>query len=106
MEICADCGDLITPSTGSYYRKDPASDIGKTYHSTCGDPFGVHAAVDAAIAAERERCALIAVGFGEFPSEPGASVLIKELRVMCGNVIAEKIRDGRAITRADGGAHD
>lgn len=37
---------------------------------------------------ERERCAQIAVSFGEFPGEP----LIKDIRTMCANAIADKIR--------------
>lgn len=45
--------------------------------------------IDLAIAHERERCAKIAVSFGEFPG----GQLIKDMRVMCGNVIAEKIRE-------------
>jgi hypothetical protein len=38
---------------------------------------------------ERERCASIAISFGEFQGER----LIKDLRVMCGSVIADKIRE-------------
>ena len=29
----------------SYYRKAPGDDIGKTYHSHCGDPFGTKAKI-------------------------------------------------------------
>lgn len=47
------------------------------------------ALIDAAITAERERCAKIAISFGNFPGEK----LIKALRVMCGAAIAEKIRE-------------
>jgi hypothetical protein len=43
METCADCGKPIEMNQASYYRRDPATDIGKTYHSTCGDPFGIKA---------------------------------------------------------------
>lgn len=41
METCADCGKEIGMLEASYYRKDPCGDFGKTYHSACGDPFGV-----------------------------------------------------------------
>lgn len=43
METCADCGKPIKMGEPSYYRKDPAGDIGKAFHSTCGDPFGLKA---------------------------------------------------------------
>jgi hypothetical protein len=36
-----------------------------------------------------EECALVALSFGEFPGRQA----IKEMRVMCGNAIAEKIRE-------------
>lgn len=41
----------------------------------------------AALLAERERCAKVATSFGDFPGER----LVKELRTMCGNAIADKI---------------
>jgi hypothetical protein len=47
---------------------------------------------DAVIAArrdEREKCAQIAISFGDFPGER----LVKDLRVMCGRAIADKIRE-------------
>lgn len=43
METCADCGKPIDMHEASYYRRDPTTDIGKTYHSMCGDPFGTKA---------------------------------------------------------------
>ncbi len=46
--------------------------------------------------AERERCALVAISFGEFPGDR----LTKELRVMCGNAIADKIRE-QAVSPAE-----
>lgn len=55
-EICAGCGNEIGMLQASYYSKDPTCDIGKTYHSHCGDPFGI----EAKIAAEREACAKVA----------------------------------------------
>lgn len=58
MEICADCGKPIQMGEGSYYRRDPASDIGQTFHSTCGDPLGIKAK-DAEI--ERLRSILVCV---------------------------------------------
>jgi hypothetical protein len=42
-EACADCGKPIQMNEGSYYRKGPADDIGKTYHTACGDPLGIKA---------------------------------------------------------------
>ena len=42
-EICADCGKPIFGNQGSYYSKNPDEDIGRAYHSQCGDPFGVRA---------------------------------------------------------------
>lgn len=55
-ETCADCGKPINYGEPSYYSKDPAGgDFGKTYHSHCGDPFGIKAK-DAEIA--RLRVAL------------------------------------------------
>lgn len=54
MEICAECGEPIGFGQGSYYKKaGDNSDIGQTFHSTCGDPLGIKASV----VAERERCA-------------------------------------------------
>ena len=50
--------------------------------------------IDAAIAAERERCAKIAVSFGDF----AGSRMVKDLRVMCGNAIAEAIRQSAPDT--------
>jgi len=44
--------------------------------------------------AERERCAKIAISFGEFPG----GRLVKDLRVMCGGAIADKIRETSADT--------
>lgn len=56
METCAECGKPIEMGQGSFYIPAPAgADFGKTYHSGCGDPLGIKAA----IAAERERCAKI-----------------------------------------------
>lgn len=46
-----------------------------------------------AMEAERERCALIAVSFGDFPGRP----LIKDMRAMCGNAIADKIREAPVV---------
>lgn len=43
MDNCADCGKPIDMHEPSYYRKDPTEDIGKSYHSHCGDPFGIKA---------------------------------------------------------------
>jgi hypothetical protein len=64
METCADCGKPITFAQPSYYAQDGYGDIGRAYHSACGDPFGVKAA----ILAEREACAKIIedsiVGYG------------------------------------------
>lgn len=42
-EICAGCGKEIGMLEGSYYRKMPGDDIGQTFHSMCGDPFGIGA---------------------------------------------------------------
>jgi hypothetical protein len=42
-ETCADCGKPIAMHEESYYLKDPADDIGRTFHSTCGDPHGIKA---------------------------------------------------------------
>lgn len=46
---------------------------------------------------ERERCAKIAISFGDFPGDR----LVKEIRVMCGNTIADKIRE-TALPPAEG----
>ena len=43
MENCADCGKPIDMHEASYYRKDPLLDIGQSFHSRCGDPFGIKA---------------------------------------------------------------
>jgi len=43
METCADCGKPIEAGQASYYRKDYICDIGVTFHSECGDPFGTKA---------------------------------------------------------------
>lgn len=57
-------------------------------------------AIERARLEERERCARIAVEFGAFPGTP----LIKDLRMMCGNAIADKIREGGpAISQAQVG---
>lgn len=45
--VCGECGKPIVLSEPMYYRHQTP------YHSTCGDPLGIKAAV----AAERERCA-------------------------------------------------
>ncbi len=51
----------------------------------------------AALSAETERCAQIAISLGEFPGQK----FIKEMRVMCGNAIADKIReDAPAVSPA------
>lgn len=42
-ETCADCGNPITMNQASHYSRDEFSDIGRTYHSACGDPMGVKA---------------------------------------------------------------
>ncbi len=47
-EICADCGKPIKMGEPSYYSRKPEEDIGRCYHSRCGDPFG-HAAKAAEI---------------------------------------------------------
>jgi hypothetical protein len=60
MERCADCGLPIYQSDGSYYERVSGDCMGLTYHSHCGDHFGVKAAVAKARAAEREACAQIA----------------------------------------------
>jgi hypothetical protein len=43
MERCADCGEPIRMDQGSYYHQGPADDIGRSYHSQCGDPLGLKA---------------------------------------------------------------
>jgi hypothetical protein len=43
METCAECGKPIQMGEPSYYRKDPSDDIGKAFHSACGDPLGIKA---------------------------------------------------------------
>lgn len=48
MEKCAACGLTIEMGQPSYYRRSPNDDIGQTYHTKCGDPFGL-AAKDAEI---------------------------------------------------------
>lgn len=48
--------------------------------------------IDMAIARERERCVQIAISFGDFPGPP----LVKDMRIMCGNAIADKIRETNA----------
>lgn len=53
METCADCGKPIVMNAPSYYRADPAGGMGKSYHSTCGDPLGIKAK-DAEIAEWRQ----------------------------------------------------
>jgi hypothetical protein len=55
--------------------------------------------IDAALARERERYAKIAISFGDFPGPD----LVKDFRVMCGNAIADKIREGSAVV---GGANN
>ena len=42
-ETCADCGKPISMHEASYYRKDPSGEIGQSFHSYCGDPFGTKA---------------------------------------------------------------
>jgi hypothetical protein len=57
-ETCADCGKPIAMHEGSYYRKDPADDIGRTFHSTCGDPLGIKAKDAEIDRLDRAACAL------------------------------------------------
>lgn len=45
--------------------------------------------IDMALARERERCAQIAISFGDFAGPP----IVKDMRIMCGNTIADKIRE-------------
>jgi hypothetical protein len=59
-----------------------------------GRADAAEAQLSEAVAAERERCAQIAISFGEFPG----SRLVKDLRVMCGGAIADKIREAPADT--------
>jgi hypothetical protein len=58
-------------------------------HVLASETRDLAAHIDSAIARERERCAQVAVSFGDFPG----SRLIKEMREMCGNAIADKIRE-------------
>lgn len=57
----------------------------------------LYALYDRIVEDERERCALIAVEFGEFPGER----FIKEMRSMCGNAIADKIREASTPPPSD-----
>lgn len=36
-DICAGCGSPITPGESSFYRKNPADDIGESFHARCGE---------------------------------------------------------------------
>lgn len=47
---CDDCGKEIGMLDASYYKQVPGSDIGKQFHSHCGDPFGIRV-----LKAENER---------------------------------------------------
>jgi len=53
-ETCAECGKPVTIGQGSYYDRAPHEDIGRVYHSGCGDPFGIKAK-DAEITKLREE---------------------------------------------------
>lgn len=46
METCADCGKIIAPLDASYYRKEPADDIGQIYHAQCGPWSACRSAYD------------------------------------------------------------
>lgn len=39
METCAGCQKPILMDEASYYVKEPDADIGKTYHTRCGNPY-------------------------------------------------------------------
>lgn len=62
-ETCADCGKPINYGEPSYYSKDPTCDIGKTYHSMCGDPFGAKAMAT--------RVAILADAMGQILDDMG-----------------------------------
>lgn len=68
---CVDCGKPI--DNGHWYYGKGRGGVGKDgyHHSTCGDPLGI----EAAVAAERERCAKIAETFCDdilvFVERPG-----------------------------------
>lgn len=68
-------------------------------HALASETRDLAAHIDSAIARERERCASIAIQFGDFAGEK----FVKELRVMCGNAIADKIREAPAMAPADRG---
>lgn len=57
-----------------------------------GSNMKLYALYDSICAQERERCALLAISFGDFPGDG----LVKELRIMCGSAIADKIRETAA----------
>lgn len=72
-ETCADCGKEIGMLDASYYRKEPGDEIGKSYHSRCGDLFGIKAK-DAEIAhlqAEVERLEQALSGKSQHQRAPG-----------------------------------
>lgn len=68
METCADCGKPIDMHEASYYRKDPTTDIGKSYHSMCGDPFGTKAKDAEIERLTKERDEWRAKAFAAMPS--------------------------------------
>lgn len=86
MESCHDCGKPIEPGQTSYVA-NPGPGAIHHYHSKCGDPLGIKAAV----AAERERCALIADN-AAFAMSPGP--LYSAGFVDAKKFIAGRIRSG------------
>lgn len=81
-QIMAIIGDCVSDKDGAASRLIDAAYQADAQITRISD-------TDLAVAAERERCALIAVSFGEFPG----GRLVKELRIMCGSAIADKIRE-------------
>lgn len=83
MEICADCGKPIGMSEGSYYKKaGDNSDIGQTFHSLCGDPFGLKSK-DAEIAQLKQTLCEIANRAGNFMDDDAADWMPSIYKLAC-----------------------
>jgi hypothetical protein len=94
---CVICGDTNYSLSCGGSTICPKCDCGNFDAATVQKQAKVIAQLRFELSAERERCAKIAISFGEFPG----SKLIKDMRVMCGNAIADKIREASTLPPAN-----
>lgn len=87
---CVDCGKPIDNGHW-YYGTGRAGGKDGYHHSACGDPLGI----EAAVAAERERCAKIADAYAEHCKRGGplSSMAEDAWGAVAALAIAKTIRD-------------